>query len=189
MVCYDNKIFIGKRDQWPQRDYWYGCGGRMKPGETLVDSVHRLLLREVKLNIEKKSLERRVSTIGYYSFVWGKREQQPQSNGTADISIVVHLTLTKEEFQSMKTDYKYSKWKTAEDILKGDDYDYHPALRRGCADLIRLQKFQQLNDLLLNENSIEMNDKEKLQKVKEYLLFHSELTSKDNQIIYAEERQ
>jgi len=49
----------------------YGCGGRMKPGESVFDATRRLLHREVKLDLSVEDLKRRLLTVGSYSFLWG----------------------------------------------------------------------------------------------------------------------
>lgn len=69
LLTYDGKVFLGKRQMWPQRDWWYGCGGRMKPGETVFESSRRLLQRELKLDISVEDLKKRLQSVGHYSFV------------------------------------------------------------------------------------------------------------------------
>ena len=60
MILFAFKIGLGKRCVFPQKDWWFGCGGRMMPGESLADSVSRLLKRECKLNIDSEELRSRL---------------------------------------------------------------------------------------------------------------------------------
>ena len=41
----DDKIVLGKRDQYPQVDWWL-FGGRMRTGEALTESAARLMRNE-----------------------------------------------------------------------------------------------------------------------------------------------
>ena len=134
----------------PSVSGWYGCGGRMKPGESMFDAARRLLLRELKLDLSVSALQARLHTVGSYSFLWGKREQLPQTNGTADISTVVTLDLSDAEVAALKPHEfgEASQWvEPAEvlDVARG----YHAALQRSMSDYIKLKRFQQLDALLL----------------------------------------
>ncbi len=93
----------------------------------------------------------RSSTVGHYSFVWGKREQAPQSNGTADISCISALELTEAEVGAISAAHEYGEaqeWKTIAHVLQPDS-EYHPALRRALQDYIQQCRFRQLDALLL----------------------------------------
>ena len=43
------KILLGKRNVYPQKSWWFGCGGKMLPGETRVEATRRLLKRELAI--------------------------------------------------------------------------------------------------------------------------------------------
>lgn len=153
LTC-EGKIFLGKRQVFPQKDWWYGCGGRMKPGENLFECAKRLFARELKLEFSVEELQRRLMTVGSYSFLWGKREQLPQTNGTADISVVVTLALTAaEKARIVPDEFEQRAWVTPQEILDGPDY--HPALKRSCQDYVKLQRFRELDQLLLGKGEKE----------------------------------
>merc|ERR1719499_1466307 len=80
LVIYENEVLIGKRQSFPQKDWWYAAGGRMRPGLSPQQNLQRLTKRELGLEIEDLS---RFTYVGSYSYVWRMREQSPQTNGTA----------------------------------------------------------------------------------------------------------
>jgi hypothetical protein len=126
----------------------------MKPGETVFDSCHRLLQREVKVDVSVADLKKRLQTVGHYSFVWGKREQLPQTNGTADISVVVSLALTSSEVAAIVPDeFEHREWMSPAEILTGD---FHPALKRSMQDYVQLQRFKELDALLLEGRRVKL---------------------------------
>jgi len=136
------QILLGKRNVQPQPDWWFGCGGRMRPGETPTQSAMRLLNRELSLNLTEPS---RLQTVGHYSFLWAKRSQPPEHHGTADLSIVLTMVLTDEEISKIKSDnkeYSESRWTEPEEILR--DPKYHPALKQATRDLLAVQIWHQL---------------------------------------------
>lgn len=144
LLTHRGRVFLGKRQVFPQKDWWVGCGGRMKPGESVFEASRRLLQREVKLTFEVADLKRRLQTVGSYSFVWGKREQAPQTNGTADISVVVTMELTESEVAALVPDeFEVREWIPVYDILAGD---FHPALKRAVQDYVQLQKLKVGNE-------------------------------------------
>jgi len=51
------EILLGKRVVQPQPDWWYPCGGRMKPGETPYTSAARLLKRELKISVAETEMK------------------------------------------------------------------------------------------------------------------------------------
>lgn len=75
LLTHRGKVFLGKRQVWPQRDHWYGCGGRMKPGESIFEASRRLLMREIKIELPVEELKKRLQTVGHYSFVSGDNKQ------------------------------------------------------------------------------------------------------------------
>lgn len=80
LIVHDGKMFLGKRKVYPQKSWWFGCGGRMLPGETTIDATSRLLSRELKLTLDKNLLSSRLQTVGHYSLLWEMREQSPQTS-------------------------------------------------------------------------------------------------------------
>lgn len=126
----------------------------MKPGETVFEACRRLLQRELKLDLSVSSLQSRLETIGHYSFVWRMREQLPQTNGTADISVVVSLALTADEVAAIVPDeFEQREWRTPNEILTGD---FHPALKRSMQDYVKLQRIKELDALLLEGKRVKL---------------------------------
>jgi len=153
LVTNENKprIFLGKRKVEPQPDFWF-AGGRMKPGETPPQSAARIIKRELGIEISDPG---RYDTVGHYSFVWEKREQPPIQNGTADISIVLTVELTKEEIQRFRVDEtEYSEFVWIEPHLIVSDAKFHPALRKATQDYLAMKLWKKLEfDLQSNETT------------------------------------
>lgn len=144
LLVYKGKILLGKRNVFPQKSWWYGCGGRMMPGDTPLGSVRKLLNRELGISISEGS-EGRIAVVGAYSYVWRLRQQEPVDHGTADISVVHSVTITEEEEKGMKIDrgeYDCCEWCDPAAVVDNDSY--HPALRRSVADYLRLQMEESL---------------------------------------------
>jgi ADP-ribose pyrophosphatase YjhB (NUDIX family) len=40
LLVHDGKVLVGKRGVFPQKSWWFGCGGRLKPGETPGESTN-----------------------------------------------------------------------------------------------------------------------------------------------------
>ena len=132
LLTHNGLFLIGRRHDYPMRDWWYACGGRTRPGETLCESSARLLTRELSLPLTADELRDRMATVGYYSFVWEMRMQEPRHNGTADISVVSSVEVTSDEKAIIATNTdEERRWVTADHILSSA---YHPALKRGVRD-------------------------------------------------------
>jgi hypothetical protein len=83
-------------------------GGRMKTGETPEESMARLVLREQDLRVNPS----RFRLLGYHSYHWARRQQQPSQNGTCDLSIVFTLALESGEAEQIRMDEKeYSEFR------------------------------------------------------------------------------
>ena len=65
----------------------------MFPGETALGSVHRLLKREVSLDITPE----RMTCLGFNTLAFAERQQKPTDHGTADVQIVVAVDITEDE--------------------------------------------------------------------------------------------
>ena len=132
LLTYRGLFLIGRRRDYPMRDWWYACGGRTRPGETLCESTARLLARELSLPLSAAVLGGRMATVGYYSFVWEMRFQAPNHHGTADISVVSSIELTEDEKAVIATNTNEERqWVSDAHILSSA---YHPALQRGVRD-------------------------------------------------------
>lgn len=124
----------------------------MKPGETPYQSATRLLKRELSLTIKEEEAQHvceggRFEGIGYYSYLWQFRNQEPKDHGTADISVTITTELSDEEIASMKPtndEYAEHKWVNPEEVVSGD---YHPALRQAVKDLIDRRRWKRLQSV------------------------------------------
>ena len=122
----------------------------MKPGETPYQSASRLLKRELSLSVKEEDARHvreggRFEGIGYYSYLWQFRNQEPKDHGTADISVTITTTLSDEEIAGMKPtndEYAEHKWVDPEEVVNGD---YHPALRQAVKDLIDKRHWKRLH--------------------------------------------
>ena len=148
LLTHRGLFLIGRREEYPMRGWWYACGGRTRPGETLHESSVRLLARELSLPLTAAGLRDRMATVGYYSFVWEMRVQEPRHNGTADISVVSSMEVTDEEKSLMATNKDEERqWVTAEQILESD---YHPALQRGVRDWQMWRLYAELDEAVMS---------------------------------------
>lgn len=121
------KLLLGRRKVEPQPDWWF-IGGRSKPGDTTTAAAARNVKRELGLDFS----ESRFEVVANFSMVWSYREQAPTENGTADLSTIhtVHLTKEEEEMGVPSLDpkeYHESKWWDIEELLSQDDR-FHPCL-------------------------------------------------------------
>lgn len=123
------KLLLGRRKVEPQPDWWF-IGGRSKPGDTTSAAAARNVKRELGLDFP----ESRFKVVANYSMVWSYREQAPTENGTADLSTIHAVRLTKEEEERGvpsldPKEYHESKWWEIEDLLSNGNSDrFHPCL-------------------------------------------------------------
>jgi hypothetical protein len=125
----------------------------MLPGETPCESACRILKRELKMEMEPKRLNEggRFIGVGAYSYAWEFRQQSPQNNGTADVSLVFCVRLTTLERSKIRLDYASDKeyhghaWVMPSEIIK--DKTKHPALRRAVADLVAGEKWRSIRSV------------------------------------------
>jgi glutamine synthetase len=145
----------------------------MKVGETVEESASRLIKKELSLSTSKEQLISRFYTVGHYSFVWAKREQEPKENGTADISIVLTITLTKEEEKEIYMDtkeYSNKMWIKPEQIIKEsfelqkEIIHFHPALIRATKDLLSMKEWKKLEFSIFDENIPDIEIRKLLKK-------------------------
>ena len=148
-----------------------------------------------------------------FAVSWGKREQLPQTNGTADISVVVSMELTGDEVAAIKADeFELREWRAPYDILSGD---FHPALKRSMQDYIKLLKLKELDSLLLRGERLKLTplhplpdemissptssstfssnasvtDAEMVEACRQFLKYHRFISKNDTESISCEERQ
>ena len=143
----DDHFYLGKRKVEPQPDWWF-IGGRSKPGDTTIDAAVRNVKRELGLSFEQS----RFRVIATYSFAWEKRQQAPQTNGTADISVIHALVLRDDEVSKIVLDeneYDDAQWWSADDILTGA---FHPALKQAVLDWRLARETDQLRDTVASRS-------------------------------------
>ena len=121
------RVLLGRRRVEPQPDWWY-IGGRSRPGDTTAAAASRNVRRELGLDFP----EDRFEVVANYSLVWAYREQEPKDNGTADISTIHAIFLTKEEegrgVPALDPDeYSESKWWNIDEVI-GKTERFHPCL-------------------------------------------------------------
>lgn len=130
-VLYDGQVLIGKRARQPQADWWL-FGGRMRTGERLGESAHRLLKVEAGIDISSDRFE----YLTTFASAWKLRAHAPQENGTHTVSTVLYVTLSKEEFEqvTLNDEYDDQQLVSVDELL--DDTRYHPVLGQ-CARAFR----------------------------------------------------
>lgn len=115
----------------------------MKPGETPYESAARILKRELGFGLNPKECKHvdaggRFYGVGAYSYTWDMRQQAPQTNGTADISVVLVIECTAEEIAKFKIDnqeYEMHEWVDRNAVI--EDVSKHIALRCSMADFAK----------------------------------------------------
>lgn len=125
----NGEILLGKRADKPLQDELWIFGGRMKPGESINDTVVRNLRREVGIEID----EERLIYSNVYNIMWPGRAEPPQEHG----------------FQTMMTIMKYEcTLNEAEQVLSADKT--HTDMRWYSQDELRaLQKQDKLHPYLV----------------------------------------
>ena len=126
-----SRVLVGKRSVHPQPDWWF-IGGRMLPGDTPASSCARILKRELGLDVPAE----RIRFVCAASLAWDRRVQEPQTNGTCDLQLVLSTQLTADEAGRVRLDaqeYTTSEWLPLEAVAHGS---FHPALSYACRELL-----------------------------------------------------
>ena len=145
-------VLLGKRRVHPQPDWWYGCGGRMRPGESPYESAARTLKRELGIALSEADTRHvdaggRFEGVGAYSYAWEMREQPPKNHGTADISVVLCFRVTPAERAAFRIDakeYEAHEWVDPAAVVA--DETKHPALRQSVSDLLARRAWRAVKD-------------------------------------------
>jgi len=131
LVNKDGEMLLGKRTFEPQPDWWI-VGGRMQPGESFELAATRILKRELSLAIAPS----RFHYLATYSFVWARRAESPQENGSHTISIIMVAQLKDAEIAKITPNKEHEKlqWIQPKKVLR--ETSFHPGLRKYARDLI-----------------------------------------------------
>lgn len=102
----------------------------------------------------------RFELVGYYSYVWELRNQQPQGHGTADISCVLSIALTAEEIEAIipnTEEYEQHKWVPLKELLMPSQgaETYHPALQQSAKDYLDRKEWKAIVAEVLEERAVE----------------------------------
>jgi len=151
------KVLLGRRKVEPQPDWWF-IGGRSRPGDTTTAAAARNVQRELGLELS----ESRFDVVANYSMVWSYREQAPTTNGTADLSTIHRVCLTKAEEDNGVTldpkEYHESQWWDIDDVLAQADR-FHPCLRSSLKALKAKCAYEALEDAVQNNNDDDVLEK------------------------------
>eukprot|EP00302_Diacronema_sp_CCMP2436_P039747 CAMPEP_0180018024 /NCGR_PEP_ID=MMETSP0984-20121128/20212_1 /TAXON_ID=483367 /ORGANISM="non described non described, Strain CCMP 2436" /LENGTH=229 /DNA_ID=CAMNT_0021941183 /DNA_START=1 /DNA_END=690 /DNA_ORIENTATION=- len=129
-----SRVLLGKRNVHPQPDWWF-IGGRMMPGDTPATPSARILKRELGLEVGPE----RIRFVCATTLVWAMRVQDPATNGTCDVQLVLTTRLSADEAGRVKLDaqeYTTSEWLPVEAVANAAESKYHPALRNACRELL-----------------------------------------------------
>ncbi|WP_229402394.1 NUDIX hydrolase [Micromonospora okii] len=89
----DGRVLLGHREDLPLRNMFWVFGGRMKVGETLVDSGVRALRRELDLHADPD----RLLLSRTYNVRWGTRSVAPEERGFQTLLTLMTYRCTDEE--------------------------------------------------------------------------------------------
>lgn len=121
----DWEMLLGKRNIEPYSNWWT-FGGRMRAGETPLQTLQRNLERD--LDMFPQDIQR-IEFLTLGSFAWGTREQKPKHHGTCDIILFHLITLCSSEksFQATPLEYSDIRWIPFMEIAE-ESNGYHSAL-------------------------------------------------------------
>ena len=202
LLTHNGKFLLARRNDWPQHNWWFAVGGRIKPGETLCDSAHRLLRRELSVDIAASALSSRMQTLAHYGFTWRVRMQTPMLNGTADISVVTTVELTDSEKASADSNTtEQREWVAAADI-DAPSSSYHPCLIRTIREYRRLRWYTELETLLLTRTIVcllerprvlrvgdEVTDGAIVAEMSSYMTYARSIAAGDGDLVRADEAE
>lgn len=117
------EMLLGLRSREPLPD-WYIIGGRMKPGESFKEAASRNIQRELGIEVDAT----RFQYLCTCSYVWARRTQHPQNNGSHTVSIIMLLRIARDEISLLtpNDEYENIQWMKLEKIAAY--HSFHPAL-------------------------------------------------------------
>jgi ADP-ribose pyrophosphatase YjhB (NUDIX family) len=102
----DGSVLLGYRKDVPLRDMFWVFGGRMKLGETVIDTAVRGLSREVGLRADRD----RLVLDHVYNVMWGTRTAPPEEHGFQTLLTLMKYECTDEETVSLDAADKTHAW-------------------------------------------------------------------------------
>ena len=125
LLVHESNVLIAQRNVEPQPGEWF-IGGRMFPGETPEEAAVRHVFKDLKLLLQCSSFK----YLKTASYVWGRRKQAPQDNGTADVALIFYANLDDAEAKSVHVsnaeEYNGLSWQPLHAAV--GNTKYHPAL-------------------------------------------------------------
>jgi ADP-ribose pyrophosphatase YjhB (NUDIX family) len=121
-VIYEDRILLGKRKHYPQKDWWL-VGGRLKAGESPQECSSRHILDTLGLQINPNDC-RYEYVLSFYG-AWAKRAHKPYLNGTHTHSSIYSLIITGLEKDRINVCGEFSdiQWLNMQDVMSGDFHD------------------------------------------------------------------
>jgi hypothetical protein len=99
-------VLLGYRKDVPLRDMFWVFGGRMKVGETLVDTAVRGLSRELGLDVDRD----RLVLDHIYNVMWGTRTAPPVEHGFQTLLTLMKYECTDDEAASLGVADRTHAW-------------------------------------------------------------------------------
>ena len=119
-------VLLAKRNVEPQPGWWF-IGGRMRPGETPQEAAARHVQHDLGLLLEPSEF----NFLTVASYVWGRRKQLPEINGTADVALIFSVVVVDSDATRItnrnETEYSAICWRPLREA--SEDSTLHPALR------------------------------------------------------------
>jgi hypothetical protein len=127
-------VLLARRKVEPQPGWWF-IGGRMRPGETPQEAAARHVSHDLGLTIEASEF----NFLSVASYVWARRKQQPQENGTADVALIFYAEISDGDAKKLlfrnTEEYECFEWRTLYDALC--DSSLHAALHDSLESLVK----------------------------------------------------
>lgn len=135
LVMNGRNVLLARRSVEPQPGWWF-IGGRMRPGETPQEAAARHVSHDLGLLIEASKFQ----FLTAVSYVWARRKQPPQENGTADVALVFYVTVTDDDTEEIRNcnteEYECFKWRSLDEAL--NDSGLHVALHDTLESLAKV---------------------------------------------------
>ena len=127
------ELFLGKRAWEPAKDLFWIIGGARNRGESFEETAEGHCKHELGIEVGPA----RFQEVGFYSYAFAKRRQNPEGNGIHTDSTVFAVQLTTEEVMMLKPNEEYSEvmWIRPEEVAQRAG-EFHPAIVQICKDYL-----------------------------------------------------